>query len=212
MSDAERREFEGCRYHERLGRSVVDDQCRSRDAADHRGAHGPGWEARLGRGSGASRGADRGGPPPAFTCREPSPGPRDDRSSWSDENFALDMHLRRIRLPEHGISTGRLRHGPDDGHERVRRCAAAVGSRPRRGIGRRPCRPRHESPSRPHRRRGRPCRACPALRRHPSEVRRGRRGGAGIRGSGAPAAALCPWPCARSCRVRCGSSAMRSTW
>jgi len=46
--------------------------------------------------------AHRRGPPPAFTCRDPSPGPR--ATSVRDrQELRMEMHLRHIRLPEHGI-------------------------------------------------------------------------------------------------------------
>ena len=109
-----------------------------------------------------------------------------------DETFALNMHLRHMRLPELGVFRDVIDLAQTMATSGFDAASSVVGSRPRRGVGRQSIRPRHESPSRPHRRRRRPCRACPALRRRPTGVAHRRPDEAGSRGSRSPATSLSP--------------------
>ena len=81
-----------------------------------------------------------------------------------DKTFDLDVHLRRMRLPDHGRAASGPRPGADDGDHWVRPGVAALGGRARRGHGRGLRRPRHEGSPLGHRRCGRPHRPGPPLR------------------------------------------------
>ena len=119
--------------------------------------------AGLGRGAGPRRQPDRGGASPALAGGHPCPRPG--APAVRGRRVLQSRHPPAAHAPARARgATGRPRHGPDDGHERLRPGVAALGGGPRRGRRHGPRRARHQGPPRPDRRGGRPRRAGPPLR------------------------------------------------